>query len=139
MSSAGVKRWSIAGKATVKIGECSRGGRPRGAHRAREHERGCTETEVPGGIVDAERGAWALPFGSSSKTSACLVAVSEAKWEAMEEQEQTGTSLIPLTMDHGPASSGRRPQFLSRMVQLADVINKPMQLVYSPPYHSITT
>ena len=39
-------------------------------------------------------------------------------------------------MDNGPESSGRRTQFLSRMVQLADVINKPIQLLYYPPYHS---
>jgi hypothetical protein len=33
-------------------------------------------------------------------------------------------------MDNGPESSGRRTQFLSRMVQLADLINKPIQLLY---------
>jgi hypothetical protein len=33
-------------------------------------------------------------------------------------------------MDNGPESSGRRTQFLSRMVQLADRINKPLQLLY---------
>jgi len=39
-------------------------------------------------------------------------------------------------MDNGPESSGRRTQFLCRMVQFADVIGKPIQLVYYPPYHS---
>ena len=62
--------------------------------------------------------------------------VIDAKWEAMAEQEQTETSLIQIKMDNGPDSSGRRTQFLSRMVQLADVINKPIQLLYYPPYHS---
>ena len=62
--------------------------------------------------------------------------VIDAKWEAMAEQEQTETSLIQIKMANGPECSGRRTQFLSRMVQLADVINKPIQLLYYPPYHS---
>ena len=136
MSSAGVKRWSIDGKATVKIGEFSRGGRTRGDNRASDHDRGCEEKYVPCGIVDEESGELALTFGSSYKTSDFIVDVIEAKWEAMEEQEQTETSLIQIKMDNGPESSGRRTQFLARMVQLADVINKPIQLLYYPPYHS---
>jgi hypothetical protein len=136
MSSAGVKRWSIDGKATVKIGEFSRGGRTRGDNRASDHDMGCEEKYVPCGIVDEESGELALTFGSSYKTSDFIVDVIDAKWEARAEQEQTETSLIQIKMDNGPDSSGRRTQFLSRMVQLADVINKPIQLLYYPPYHS---
>jgi Rhodopirellula transposase DDE domain len=136
MSSAGVKRWSIDGKATVKIGEFSRGGRTRGDHRASDHDMGCEEKYVPCGIVDEESGELALTFGSSYKTSDVIVDVIDAKWEAMAEQEQTETSLIQIKMDNGPESRGRRTQFLSRMVQLADVSNKPIQLLYYPPYHS---
>ena len=58
------------------------------------------------------------------------------KWNALDEQEQAATSQLQIKMDNGPESSGRRTQFLARMVQLADVINKPMQLLYYPPYHS---
>jgi hypothetical protein len=60
----------------------------------------------------------------------------EATWEAMDEHEKTHTSLLQIKMDNGPESSGRRTQFLSRMVQLADDINTPIQLLYYPPYHS---
>jgi DDE family transposase len=91
---------------------------------------------VPCGSVDAENGALHIPFGSSSKTRDCIVDTIEAKWEAMAEQEQAETSLIQMNMDNGPESSGRRTPLLSRMVQLADRINKPMQLLYYPPYHS---
>jgi len=136
MSSAGVKRWSIDCKATVKIGEFSRGGRTRGDNRASDHDMGCEEKYVPCGIVDEESGELALTFGSSYTTSDFIVDVIDAKWEAMAEQEQTETSLIQIKMDNGPESSGRRTQFLARMVQLADVINKPIQLLYYPPYHS---
>ena len=54
----------------------------------------------------------------------------------MAEQEKAETSLIQITMDNGPESSGKRTPFLSRMVQLADLINKPVQLLDYPPYHS---
>jgi len=56
---------SLDGKATVKIGEFSRGGLTRGDTRASDHDRGCTEKYVPGGIVDEERGALTITFGSS--------------------------------------------------------------------------
>ena len=39
-------------------------------------------------------------------------------------------------MDNGPESNGRRTQFLYRMVEFADAIGKPIQLLYYPPYHS---
>jgi hypothetical protein len=124
------------GKATVKSGEFSRGGLTRGDPRASDHAMGCQEKYVPCGMVDEENGALYIPFGSSYKTRDFIVDTIEAKWAAMAEQEKAETSLIQIQMDNGPERSGRRTQFLSRMVQLADLINKPMQLLYSPPYHS---
>ena len=91
---------------------------------------------MPCGIVDEASGALHIPCGSSYKTSDFIVDTLEAKWEARAEQEKAETKLIQMKMDNGPESSGRRTPFLSRMVQLADRINKPMQLLYSPPYHS---
>ena len=136
MSSGHVKRLSIDCKATVKIGEFSRGGLTRGDHRASDHDMGCKEKYVPCGIVDEASGELALTFGSSYKTSDFIVDVITAKWEAMDEPEQAATRQIQIKMDNGPESSGRRTQFLSRMVQLADAIHKPIQLLYYPPYHS---
>src|SRR5437762_1583712 len=54
----------------------------------------------------------------------------------MAEQEKAKTSLIRIKMDNGLESRGRRTQFLSRMVQCAAVINRPMHWLYYPPYHS---
>lgn len=136
MASEGVKRWSIDCKATVKIGDFSRGGVTRGDHRASDHDLGCEEKYIPCGIVDEESAELHITFGSSYKTSDFLVDTIEAKWNAMDEQEQAETSLIQIKMDNGPESSGRRTQFLSRMVKLADIINRPIQLLYYPPYHS---
>jgi transposase len=39
-------------------------------------------------------------------------------------------------LDNGPKNSGRRTQFLKRMVQFADRSGLEVHLVYYPPYHS---
>lgn len=136
MTSGDVKRWSIDCKATVKIGDFSRGGRTRGDHRASDHDLGCQEKYVPCGIVDEDSAELNITFGSSYKTSDFIVDTIADKWAAMGEQDKAATRLIQIKMDNGPESSGRRTQFLSRMVQLADMMNKPIQLLYYPPYHS---
>jgi len=120
----------------VKIGDFSRGGVTRGDNRASDHDLGCEEKSIPCGIVDEESAELNITFGSSYKTSDFIVDTIEAKWKAMDEHEQAETSLIQLKMDNGPESSGRRTQFLSRMVELSDSINRPIQLLYYPPYHS---
>src|SRR5215471_3652974 len=123
-------------KAAVKIGEFSRGGLTRGDNQASDHDMGCKEKYIPCGIVDEESAELSIPFGSSAKTSDFIVDVLEAKWDALHASEKAATSLIQIKIDNGPESSGRRTQFLHRMVQLADAINKPIQLLYYPPYHS---
>ena len=74
--------------------------------------------------------------GNCCKTSDFIVDALAAKWAALDEHEQAATRRLQIKMDNGPESSGRRTQFLSRMVQLADDMNKPIQLLYYPPYHS---
>ena len=127
---------SIACKATVHIGEFARGGVTRGDHQACDHDFGCREKYIPCGIVDEESGELRITFGSSYKTSDFLVDTLEAKWQAMDAQAQGAVELLQIKMDNGPESSGVRTQFLHRMVQFADPIGKPIQLLYYPPYHS---
>lgn len=91
---------------------------------------------MPCGIVDEASGERAITFGSSSKTSDFIVDTIDTTWDALDDQEKAATGLIQIKMDTGPESSGRRTQFLHRMVQLADKMNTPIQLLYSPPYHS---
>ena len=69
MTGGQVKRLSIDCKATVNIGDYSRGGKTRGDSRAADHDMGCEEKYVPFGIVDEDGGALYLTFGSSFKTS----------------------------------------------------------------------
>src|SRR5712691_11004518 len=68
------KRLRMDGKATVKMGAFSRGGPTRGDHRASDHDLGCKEKYIPCGIVDADTAHLYVTFGSSSKTSDCIVA-----------------------------------------------------------------
>ena len=54
----------------------------------------------------------------------------------MEAPEKAAVGLLQIKMDNGSESNGVRTQFLHRMVQFADHIAKPIQLLYYPPYHS---
>jgi DNA-binding transcriptional regulator YiaG len=127
---------SIDCKATVQIGEVSRGGLTRGDHQACDHDLGCKEKYIPCGIVDEERGELRITFGSSYTTSDFIVDTLTAWWQAREEPDKAAVELLQLTMDNGAESNGSRTQCLHRMVQFVDHIGKPVQRLYSPPYHS---
>jgi hypothetical protein len=131
-----VRRLSIDCKATVKIGEVSRGGVTRGDHRACDHDLGLHEKYIPCGIVDEDRAQLYLTFGSSYKTSDFIVDALEAWWATLEKSAQVAMARLQIKMDNGPESSGRRTQFLHRMVAFCDRIGKPIHLLYYPPYHS---
>lgn len=123
-------------KATVKIGDYSRGGETRGDNKACDHDMGCKEKYIPFGIVDEETGQLHISFGSSYKTSDFIVDELQDWWNRLTPQEQQNTELIQIKADNGPESSGMRTQFLKRMVAFVDHIGKPIQLLYYPPYHS---
>jgi hypothetical protein len=127
---------SIDCKATVAIGDLSRGGLTRGDHRACDHDLGLHEKYIPCGIVEEDSARLRITFGSSCKTSDFIVDALEAWWAALEEAEQVAMTQLQIKMDNGPESSGMRTQFLHRMVQCADQIGKPIHLLYYPPYHS---
>jgi hypothetical protein len=123
-------------KATVPIGDVSRGGRTRGDYQAWDHDLGLKEKYIPCGIMEEDRGQLHITFGSSYKTSDFIVDALEAWWAALDETEQVAMARLQIKMDNGPESSGRRTQFLQRMVTFCDAIGKPIQLLYYPPYHS---
>jgi Rhodopirellula transposase DDE domain len=131
-----VKRLSIDCKATVNIGDDSRGGMTRGNIHALDHDMGCEEKHTPFGIVDEDTGALTLTFGNSHKTSDFIVDNLLNWWENTSTDERASIAHIQLKVDNGPESSGVRTQFLQRMVEFADYTRKPIQLLYYPPYHS---
>jgi hypothetical protein len=120
----------------VNLGEYSRGGKTRGDNQAADHDMGCREKHTPFGLVDEDSGRLHIIFGSSAKTSDFIADGLEAWWERLQQAERDGFSVLQIKADNGPESSGRRTQFLKRMVGFADLIGKPVQLLYYPPYHS---
>ena len=131
-----IKRLSMDCKATVHLGEFARGGQTRGENQALDHDFGAEAKSIPCGIVDEDSGQLYLHFGCSYKTSDFMVDNLQTWWNGLPREEQHLTQLIQLKIDNGPESSGIRTQFLKRMVDFADEIGKPLQLLYYPPYHS---
>ena len=131
-----VTRLSLDCKATVSIGDVSRGGRTRGDNQACDHDLGLHEKYIPCGSVDEASGPLPITFGSSYKTSDCIVDAREAWWAALDARAQVARARLQIKLDNGPESSGRRTQFLQRRVTGCEAIGKPMQLLYYPPYHS---
>lgn len=97
---------------------------------------GATEKYIPCGILEEDTGQVYLNFGSSYKTSDFIVDSLSLWWNQIPQREQQKIDVIQIKADNGPENSGRRTQFLKRMVELADSTGKSIQLLYFPPYHS---
>lgn len=123
-------------KATVEIGEYSRRGQTRGYNKAQDHDMGTKEKYVPCGIVDEDTGQLYVTFGSSYKTSDFMVDNLSQWWKTLKKREKQQLDIIQIKVDNGPENSGRRTQFLKRMVEFAKQTKKFIQLLYFPPYHS---
>nr|WP_197743442.1 hypothetical protein [Desulfosarcina ovata] len=130
------KRISIDCKATVKIGEYSRGGKTRGDNQAADHDMGCKEKYTPFGVLDEDSGQLNIIFGSSFKTSDFILDSLYEWWNHIPAEERDSISLLQIKADNGPESNGQRTQFLKRMMDFTDYIAKPVQILYYPPYHS---
>jgi hypothetical protein len=130
-------RISIDTKATVHIGEYSRGGRSRGlgAVKALDHDMCMKEKLVPGGILEPVSGKSFLFFGTNYKTSD-FMADGLLLWWQYREPELPEIKQIIINLDNGPECNGRRSQFLLRMTEFADLTGLCIRLVYYPPYHS---
>lgn len=130
-------RISIDTKATVHVGEYSRGGQSRGrsAVEALDHDMYPKEKLVPGGIFEPVSGRGFLFFGNSNKTSDFLVDGLELWWEA-RKQELSHVKQLVINLDNGPECNGHRSQFLYRIAGFADSTGLVIRLIYYPPYHS---
>lgn len=130
-------RISIDTKATVDIGEYSRYGRSRGLEpvKAWDHDMRSKEKLIPGGILEPVSGRAFLFFTNSCKTSD-FIADGLLLWWQERKPELAGVKRLFINMDNGPECSGRRSQFLKRMVEFVDATGLEVRLVYYPPYHS---
>ena len=129
--------FSMDTKATVHVGEYSRGGRSRGlvAIEALDHDMCPKKKLVPGGILEPVSGRSFLFFGNSNKTSDFLVDGLLLWWEE-RRHDFSGLNQLVVNLDNGPECSGRRSQFLLRMVEFADMTGLVIRIIYYPPYYS---
>lgn len=99
-----------------------------------DHDPPAKQKLTPYGILTVATGALMLLFGSHDTSDAWVDAL--RMWWT-----QVGPGLGPIKrlviyLDNGPNNSGRRTQFLKRMVEFADWSGLVIHLVYYPPYHS---
>lgn len=130
-------RISIDTKASVDVGEYSRGGRSRGAVavKALDHDMCLKEKLVPGGILETVTGRPFLFFGTNYKTSDFMVDGIFLWWEE-RKQDLSHLKQLVINLDNGPECSGHRGQFLLRMTEFADMTGLSIRLIHYPPYHS---
>lgn len=99
-----------------------------------DHDPPAKEKVVPFGILTVATGALMLVMGSR-ETSDAWVDVLRLWWQRAG-RVHLGVKRLVIYLDNGPKNSGRRTQFLKRMVEFADWSGLEIRLVYYPPYHS---
>ena len=124
-------------KAVVHVGEYSRGGKSRAVEpvKALDHDMHPKQKMVPGGILEVENDFAFLFFSSGGNTSDFLGDGLDAWWSERKKVFPQAKRLV-INLDNGPDCSGRRTQFLKRVVEFSDASGLEVRLAYFPPYHS---
>ena len=99
-----------------------------------DHDPPAKEKLVPLGILTVATGALLLVFGSRDTSDAWVDAL--RMWWTRVGPGLGSIKRLVIDLDNGPKNSGRRTQFLKRMVEFADWTGLEIRLVYYPPYHS---
>ena len=122
------------------LGDYARGGKTRTdadgkVTKGWDHDPPAKEKLVPFGILMLATGALMLLFGSHGDER-CLGRCACRCGGCRFGQTWDTVKRLVIYLDNGPKNSGRRTQFLKRMVQFADWSGLEIRLVYYPPYHS---
>ena len=99
-----------------------------------DHDPPAKQKVTPFGVLVLLTGAWTLIFGEGSSSDLWVDAL--MAWWRTARWTNRGIRRLVVYLDNGPENSGRRTQFLKRMVQFADWSGLEVRLVYYPPYHS---
>jgi hypothetical protein len=99
-----------------------------------DHDPPAQEKLVPFGILMVATGALMLLFGARETSDAWVDAL--RMWWLQVRGGLGHVKRLVIYLDNGPKNSGRRTQFLKRMVQFADWSKLEIRLVYYPPYPS---
>jgi transposase len=130
-----VVRISMDAKATVKVGDFSRGGKKRVRVKAADHDFKPTARVTPVGILLPQSEELFLACVTSKVTSDCLVDVLEQWWQSVRARFEHVRTLV-INLDNGPENQSHRTQFLNRLVAFAQTYQLTIKLAYYPPYHS---
>ena len=133
----GILRISIDTKAVVKIGELSRSGynRLQTALKTTDHDQHWDATLVPFGVYEITTETVSVYFGNSIATAHFIVDCLE-QWAADRKAVLADYHTLLIDLDNGKANASNSGFFMERMRDFAKKINKHIQLVYYPPYHS---
>jgi hypothetical protein len=99
-----------------------------------DHDPPAKEKFVPFGVLVLLTGALTLVFGMGENSDFWVDAL-QVWWRGVRAKSR-GIRQLVIYLDNGRENSGRRTQFLKRMVQFADRSGLVIRLVYYPPYHS---
>ncbi|MCP4446843.1 MAG: ISAzo13 family transposase, partial [Myxococcales bacterium] len=113
----------------------SRGGKSRVPVRALDHDFVSSGKATPLGLLLPELDELSITVCTSKVTRDCIVDTLDHWWSVNEIRLPKIDTLV-LLQDNGPENSGRRTQFLNRMVSFADRYQLNIRLAYYPPYHS---
>ncbi len=122
-------------KATVKVGDFSRGGKKRVRVKAADHDFKPSALVTPVGILVPQSNDLFLACVTSKVTSDCLVDVLEQWWQSVRDRFEQVRTLV-INLDNGPENQSHRTQFLNRLVAFAQTYQLSVKLAYYPPYHS---
>jgi hypothetical protein len=121
-------------KATIKVGEFSRGGYNRYGLRACDHDFAPDALLKLFGISMPAIDKTFFYFTESNITADFMVDALEQLWPMLKEKYKPHT--LVLNLDNGPENSSRRSQFMARLVAFAYKNSVSISLAYYPPYHS---
>ncbi len=130
----GCLRISIDAKAAVSVGPFARGGKSRQAQQAADHDFTSDRKYTPYGLFIPKTNESWVWFTQGPATADFIVDRLEEIWPKLKAKYNPHTLLI--NADNGPESSGRRTQWLNRLVRFSDKVGIKIRLAYYPPYHS---
>lgn len=128
-------RLSADTKATVKIGEFSRGGTCRVKVAALDHDYQADATLAPIGILVPKLDEVVMVFVPTPATSDAIMDAIDGYWR-QNAARFDGVDTLVLNLDNGPENNSRRTQFIQRVVDFVDEHQITVRLAYYPPYHS---
>lgn len=103
--------------------------------RALDHDYKPDGKATPLGLLLPDHDELSIAVCTSKVTSDCIVDTIEQWWIENKVRFPEVDTLV-LLQDNGPENSGRRSQFLYRIVQFVEHHHVNVRLAYYPPYHS---